>query len=285
LLFYGPNGFGKTSLAEAIEWLFYGTTKRRQRGDGYSRSEYAGSFANAHNGQPVEVGALVSLPGGDVHLSRRLVAEERSETYIDGNPAPFSAIGISAIEAVYPVVAQHGLQTLIHSKPKDRRDAICAALGLDEVTAFKSALDGARTSFQRSPPRSVTEARRDLLQQVRQLGEITETAAMASRWTRTQPQFSKRDDIAALLLGAKALTNTEVATIAEALDALRTRRTAIGRAVFDTEKIRPSESSAAILESLAATDREASERLDNYEAAITAAIAAMAASYPAIFLE
>ena len=30
LLFYGPNGFGKTSLAEAIEWLFYGTTKRRQ---------------------------------------------------------------------------------------------------------------------------------------------------------------------------------------------------------------------------------------------------------------
>jgi len=23
LLFFGPNGFGKTSLAEAIEWLFY----------------------------------------------------------------------------------------------------------------------------------------------------------------------------------------------------------------------------------------------------------------------
>jgi DNA repair exonuclease SbcCD ATPase subunit len=39
LLFFGPNGFGKTSLAEAIEWLFYGTTKRRQQGDNYSRSE------------------------------------------------------------------------------------------------------------------------------------------------------------------------------------------------------------------------------------------------------
>jgi DNA repair exonuclease SbcCD ATPase subunit len=38
ILFFGPNGFGKTSLAEAIEWLFYGTTvdggaKARKDGD------------------------------------------------------------------------------------------------------------------------------------------------------------------------------------------------------------------------------------------------------------
>ncbi len=53
VLFFGPNGFGKTSLAEAIEWVFYGFTKRRRQGDGYSKAEYAGSYANAHRGKPV----------------------------------------------------------------------------------------------------------------------------------------------------------------------------------------------------------------------------------------
>ncbi len=74
LLFYGPNGFGKTSLAEAIEWLFYGTTKRRQQGDGYSRSEYANSFANIHGGSPTEVSATVTVGGRNLLLTRRLTS-------------------------------------------------------------------------------------------------------------------------------------------------------------------------------------------------------------------
>ena len=72
LLFFGPNGFGKTSLAEAIEWLFYGTTKRRQQGDSYSRSEYANSFANIHGGVPTEVSATVLVGGQQLMLARRL---------------------------------------------------------------------------------------------------------------------------------------------------------------------------------------------------------------------
>ena len=63
---------------------------------------------------------------------------------------------------MYPVVAQHGLQTFVHSKPKDRRDAICAALGLDELTTLKNTLDSARSSFQRSPPRAIADARNEL---------------------------------------------------------------------------------------------------------------------------
>ncbi len=128
LLFYGPNGFGKTSLAEAIEWLFYGTTKRRQQGEIYSRSEYANSFANVHGGSPTEVLATIDLGGRHIVLSRRLTEGEASETFVDGMRAPLSSIKLNPIEAVYPVVAQHGLQTFVHSKPKDRRDAVCAAL-------------------------------------------------------------------------------------------------------------------------------------------------------------
>ncbi|HEX3504106.1 MAG TPA: AAA family ATPase [Xanthobacteraceae bacterium] len=182
LIFYGPNGFGKTSLAEAIEWLFYGTTKRRLRGDNYSRSEYANSFANIHGGTPCEVTATVNV--GDRHyvLTRRLTQNESSETFVEGIAASFASININPLEAVYPVVAQHGLQTFVHSKPKDRRDAICAALGLDELTALKNALDGARTSFQRAPPLAVTRARAELSANAGVLAEISGTQNLARRW-------------------------------------------------------------------------------------------------------
>jgi recombinational DNA repair ATPase RecF len=125
VLFYGPNGHGKTSLAEAIEWLFYGTTKRRQRGEVFSKAEYANTFANVHGGTPTEVALKVHFNGKDLELSRRLGPKDSSETFIDGVASHFSVIGINALEAFYPVVAQHGLQTFVHSKPKDRRDAIC----------------------------------------------------------------------------------------------------------------------------------------------------------------
>src|SRR3954467_8963658 len=84
VLLFGPNGHGKTSLAEAIEWLFYGTTKRRQRGDDFSKAEYANTFANVHGGTPTEVVLKVHLDGKDVELSRRLGPKETSETFIDG---------------------------------------------------------------------------------------------------------------------------------------------------------------------------------------------------------
>ncbi|MDR3487391.1 MAG: ATP-binding protein [Bradyrhizobium sp.] len=68
ILLYGPNGYGKTSFAEAIEWLFYGTTKRRQRGEEFSKSEYVGTFANAHGGTPTEVELQVLLDGRQLTL-------------------------------------------------------------------------------------------------------------------------------------------------------------------------------------------------------------------------
>src|SRR5215207_8491477 len=112
VLCYGPNGHGKTSLAEAIEWLFYGATKRRERGEAFSRTEYAGTYGNAHGGQPVEVSARVGFRDGTEHVLTRRLREgsEASNTFIDGEPAEFSSLNIVAAESVYPVVAQHSLQ-------------------------------------------------------------------------------------------------------------------------------------------------------------------------------
>jgi len=285
LLFFGPNGFGKTSFAEAIEWLFYGTTKRRQQGDSYSRSEYAGSFANVHGGHPTEVEASVRLNGRDVLICRRMTPGEKSTTLVDGAAAPFSSMNINPIEAVYPVVAQHGLQTFIHSKPKDRRDAICAALGLDELTALKNALDSARTSFQRMPPRSVNEARRELIQNAQVLAQLSETSALALRWRQAPLQVDLANDIAALLRASEALTGHTSTNVEEALTALRQRRLSASRAVFDAAKLAVSDDPAvAILAAETATSLVV-ERLAGIERAIARVVAVAASTYGAALLE
>jgi DNA repair exonuclease SbcCD ATPase subunit len=282
LLFYGPNGFGKTSLAEAIEWLFYGMTKRRQLGDGYSRSEYANSFANVHGGTPTEVTATVQLGTRRAVLSRRLGPNETSETFVDGTAASFSSINIRPIEAFYPVVAQHGLQTFVHSKPKDRRDAICAAFGLDELTALKNNLESARSSFQRTPPRAVTEARRELATNAGTLAELEETRELARRWQLTPLQLQLDDDRQALLSAANILTGAECTTSGDALTSLRQKRQEASRSVFDAGKL--ASDGTALSTTKAGLDAVA-QSLTGVERALAAATAAAASSYRSAFLE
>lgn len=282
LLFFGPNGFGKTSLTEAIEWLFYGTTKRRQRGESYGKAEYANTFANVHGGSPTEVSATVKWGGRDIVISRRLTNGEGSETFVDGIPAPFSSVGINPIEAVYPVVSQHGLQTFVHSKPKDRRDAICAALGLDELANLKNALDSARSSFQRTPPRAVTEARGVLTANARTLSQLDETRDLAQRWERTPLQLKLESDKEALLGAARTLSGRDCSTTEAALSSLRERRQAASRAVFDAAKLAPNDGAlTAIQIALEAT----MAAITNVERATGAIVASMASTYKTALLE
>ncbi len=282
LLFFGPNGFGKTSLAEAIEWLFYGMTKRRQQGEGYSRSEYSNSFANIHGGTPTEVSATVEIAGRRAVLSRKLGPGEASTTFVDGTLADFSTINVSPIEAFYPVVAQHGLQTFIHSKPKDRRDAICAAFGLDELTALKNALDSARASFQRTPPRSVSDARRELAAQARTLAGIAETQDLARRWQPSPMQVKTAEDTQALLDAARALTGAPRPTVDEALTALRETRQQASRSVFDAGKLAPNDGKSAPLD---AGMKAVVDALSEVERAIAITAATTASTYKSAFLE
>lgn len=284
VLFYGPNGHGKTSLAEAIEWLFYGTTKRRQRGEDFSKAEYANTFANVHGGTPTEVALKVHFNGKDVELSRRLGPKESSETFIDGVAGPFSELGINALEAFYPVVAQHGLQTFVHSKPKDRRDAICAAFGLEELTNLKSALESARGSFQRTPPAAVTEARAKLAALVQGLALTPATAEVARRWGERPVSIDAVRDEPALLAGAADLTGQPCANRADAFQALRAARATVGRAVFDTAPVALAENHADLKRDVAdrlAALQSASVAVDDAVAAVSAATAA---GYSAVLL-
>lgn len=284
VLIFGPNGFGKTSLTEAVEWLFYGTTKRRERGEQYSKAEYNGTFANAHGGLPAEVQALVRLSGRDVLLARRLKPGEATETFVDGVAAPFSSIGLQPIEAVYPVVAQHGLQTFIHTKPKERRDALCAALGLDDLTSFKRALDSARTSFQRTPPATVVAARRYLAANASVLARLPATADVGRRWQQVPPAIDRTKDGDALLAAASDLTGHPCTDATDALGKLREQRASASRSVFDDGKVRPADNWDQLLADFSRAGDAAKTAIPGVEKAIAAVVAAAVSTYGAALL-
>ena len=235
VLFFGPNGFGKTSLSEAIEWLLYGSTKRRKRGEQLRRSEYVGCYTNVHHLGTVEVSATI-LQGTNAHtICRQLLSNENSVTRVDGRPATFESIGILPIEALYPVIAQHGLQSFIHSKPEDRRDAISAVLGLDNLVVMKSSLDSARSSFQRTPPKAVADARLLLSQISEGLLGLPETSEIAKRWRKVPTEISISEDIAGLMKAARRLAGSTRESVADLLDDLRLKRSELSRSVFDIE--------------------------------------------------
>lgn len=241
VLFFGPNGFGKTSLTEAIEWLLYGYTKRRKRGEDFSKTEYAGCYSNIHMGGPTEVEATIERASG-VHVIKRVLRpDETSVTFVDGAQAAFSGLGIRVIEAIHPIIAQNGLQSFIHSKPKERRDAISAALGLDELTAFKSSLESARASFQRTPPQAVIAARKALAALVPDLLLMPEVSSVAKRWQKVPVEVDGEEDLAILLRMAAKLAGSSETNPERILSDLRSRRVEASKSVFDIDAVRPVE--------------------------------------------
>jgi hypothetical protein len=272
VLIYGPNGYGKTSTSEAIEWLVYGGTHRRLRGETYSRAEYADTYRNVHGGHPTEVSARVRLANGsEVELLRRLdvgVAEEQSVVYIDGTATSFERRGFVFPSAVYPIIAQHGLQDFIHSRPKERRDAVSAALGLEDLTAFKTSLDGARRSFNATPPQAVSDARRTLAPLAATLATIPETEKLASRWQRSPMEVDTVLDIAALIMAGQALTQTSITRTSELLGALRAKRVQVSRSVFDDTKIAPRGSVETLLAHAETTIGSARTYLEEVKASV-----------------
>lgn len=288
VLMFGPNGFSKTSFAEAIEWLFYGTTRRRKRGEAYSKSEYDGCFANVHGGVPVEVSARVRLSGGqECTVARRIPdphADHVSETFVDDKPAPFAALGLSGIEAVHPVVAQHDLQSFIHSRPKDRRDLISAALGLEEITALKTAIDGARKAFAQTLPPGIAEARGKLLPLAAALAALPETKDLGQRWQKATAEVRAAEDVAALVKAGRRLAGSAAKDMEPLLEDLRARRQQLGRTVFDAGKLTPPAIPGAMsrITDEAASVQRACETL---AASIAKAVAAAAAAYATALLQ
>jgi len=174
IIISGDNYTGKTSLAEALEWLFCGYTVRCRRGkDQYSKIEYRGTYRNIHypDDERVYVELEALYQDNMITMRRELVDAEDSQAYLDGQPVDdFASLGFSPT-ASHPVIAQHGLRDFIYTKPSSRREIISYVLGLDSLIQLEKNAQTAHTKYKQERPKySVTYDR--LSTEARQYGVL-----------------------------------------------------------------------------------------------------------------
>lgn len=130
---WGPNSKGKTSLAEAFEFLLTGRIARREL-MASSQDEFADALRNAHltAGEEVYVAARIIATDGAVHKLKRVLTTDyakrqdcTSRLEIDGAVATeddLARFGIALSQPPFqaPVLAQHTLSYIFSVRPQDR---------------------------------------------------------------------------------------------------------------------------------------------------------------------
>ncbi len=189
VIFSGPNGSGKTAVAEALEWLFFGTTRRKLRGD-VDEVEYRGSLRMVECPEGVDpfVEVAIRYPDDSINTLRRTLhiagTDEWTVASVDGVEVPdFSSRGLVDAEYFYPIIIQDNLQERIRSTGATRRRYISCLLGLEPLIAFDRAVDAACNRFMSSLPQDIArsyEAFQDLDRKIGQRGELQ---PLHERWS------------------------------------------------------------------------------------------------------
>ena len=152
---WGPNSTGKTSLAEAIEFLLTGRIARREL-MASSQDEFADALRNAHlpPEQQVYVAATVIGPDGASHQVKRVLTADyakkqdcKSSLEIDSKPgseADLATLGVSLSQPplAAPVLAQHTLSYIFSVRPQDRATYFKALLGVTDLDDLRNDIAG-----------------------------------------------------------------------------------------------------------------------------------------------
>ncbi|MDQ7088403.1 MAG: AAA family ATPase [Acidobacteriota bacterium] len=137
----GPNGCGKSNIADAISWVLGEQSARALRGQKMEDVIFAGTQGRGPGGM-AEVSLHMaakngSLPDGRsrVTLTRRLFRSGNSEYLIDGKKSRLADVRalldqVRAGVRSYAIIDQGSVASFVLSKPKDRRVFIEEAAGI-----------------------------------------------------------------------------------------------------------------------------------------------------------
>ncbi|HUQ98576.1 MAG TPA: AAA family ATPase [Gemmatimonadaceae bacterium] len=142
----GRNSSGKTSIAEALEWLFTGQLSRRTSGNSRELANCIGNEFRP-NGEHTWVEAALSVDDEPLILRRVLIEDysERgtsvttSELYVGAekvSPEEATRLMDDLFAGVPPILMQHTLGQFIHEDPDNRRRYFERLLQMDELTAL-----------------------------------------------------------------------------------------------------------------------------------------------------
>ncbi len=152
---WGPNSKGKTSLAEAVEFLLTGDIARREL-MASSQDEFADALRNAHvqAGEEVHVTAHIKGTDGVDHIVKRTLVSDygkkqdcQSRLEIDGVKAggdDLEKLGIVLLDAPLqaPVLAQHTLSYIFSVRPQDRATYFKTLLEVTDLDDFRNQVAG-----------------------------------------------------------------------------------------------------------------------------------------------
>lgn len=206
IVIHAGNSQGKTSLAEAVEFLVTGRSSRRDLFGG-AKAEYNASLRNAHLPvtAPVWVAAGIRDSDGVLHeVKRELVsdfsnaADCESRLIVDGLEASsLQLLGIETNEGAIaaPVLLQHTLRYVLSTEPKQRANYFKALLSLSDLDYLRERVRAQSIALDPLPPGSGLAAVRRLSQ--------TKLAAVAATIQRLDGTQSKlRADVEQVLLHA-----------------------------------------------------------------------------------
>ena len=256
----GPNGCGKSNVADAIRWvlgeqsakalrggemadvIFNGTDRRKPHGI----AEVSLTLGDVDEEQLKAAG--VNLSYSEITVKRRVMRDGGSEYYINNVGCRLRDIqqlfmGTGVGRASYSIMAQGNITQLLSSKPEDRRIVFEEAAG---ITKFKVQKKEALRKLDHTEQNLLRVA--DLVGEVkRRIGSLQRQAGKAKRYKQIQGELQHLET--QLARHEYDLLQTEIESSEQSRDALKEQQeTSSGLVLQKEEEIRQLRSRLAELE-------------------------------------
>lgn len=195
VVLYGENGSGKTSLAEAIEWLLYGSTHRQEIAS-VDKTEQREALVNVKcpaDENPYVEGVFELDGGVPVTLRRELYTDgtdEWSELHISEPEKDIPSIPLSEEGRHYnPVIVQENLQRIVNSSGQQRRERMSQMLGLHDLLRLEKGFRYADRVLLDNLPEDVADLRRGFLRLKRRLDSAEDLDDLTQRWDQESVSY------------------------------------------------------------------------------------------------
>ena len=232
----GPNGCGKSNLADAITWVLGEQSAKSLRGDRMEDVIFSGSDARKPTAAAevramfAEVAVRPSYDNGNgngngdreeplqtrsVELTRRLYRSGESEYLIDGEICRLRDVhellmdtGLGA--KAYAIIEQGKIGMILSSRPTDRRQIIEEAAG---ITKYKTRRRAAELKLE-AAQQNLTRIDDIIFEIEKQVGALKRQAAKAQRYKRLRDELRQWE---------KLLFARRYRELAHTIDAVRAR--------------------------------------------------------------
>ncbi len=197
----GPNGCGKSNIADAISWVVGEQSAKSLRTDKMEGVIFNGTQARKPTGfaevvltlslaNPIEIAGVPDLNPEEFTVGRRLYRSGESEYCLDGRrcrlkdiQALFEGTGLGPNS--YAILEQGRIGQILSSKPAERRSLIEEAA---RITLFKSRRYSAEVRLEQAQ-QNLLRAQDIIREVVRQLNSLRRQAAKARRYGRLRDEL------------------------------------------------------------------------------------------------